>query len=182
MSQTKAQKAAAKAAKAVAAAYRSSLTGGSYGAAIAAKADALAAASPYGSIMASMMTPYKKPRPKLTAAEKAARKRVRAAHGSMARAARLPGKKKRTTKKKTASRAAAPQARNTSMPKKPKTPKLRTLSADAVIKGAASAALKKWACEGPRRSGCGSGGTRVVNHGSGKDKLIRIRPLRQLMY
>lgn len=110
----------------------------------------------------------KSPKRKLSAAEKAARKRVQSAiRSSAARAARLPGKKRRSSGKKT--RSTAPATRRASS-KKP-----RTVSASQVIAAAATKALKTWACQGPRRSGCGSGTARVVN---AKGSFVRIRPPR----
>jgi hypothetical protein len=130
-----------------------------------------------------------KPKSKLSKAEKKARGRVLAAHrASAARAARLPGKKRKAKKKtraakrskvaprkKTASRSAsAPRAAKPS--KKPASKKgVKTMTADAVIKAAASGALKRWVCEGVRRSGCGAKGTRVV---TAKGSFQRIRPPR----
>lgn len=181
MSKTKAQKAADKAARAVSAAYRSSLGGGNYGAAIANKA----LVAQLGAMTKAMHTPVsgrmKSPKRQLSKAEKAARKRVRGARAAYAsaaaRAARLKGGRKRSTvaKKKAASRSAAPAARRAAAPRKPKVP---TVTANQVVAAAAKAALRRWACEGPRRSGCGAGGSRVVNHPKGRASLVRIRPPR----
>lgn len=120
---------------------------------------------------------YKKPKRKLTKQEKAARKRVRKARAayasSAARAARLPGKKKRSRvaprKKTSTRRASAPSAKRTSKKK------VRSVTANQVIANATRKALQTWLCRGPRRSGCGSGGTRVV---SGSGTFKRIRPMR----
>jgi hypothetical protein len=164
---------------AIAAAMRAANQRGQYGAAIATNA----LVAQLGAMTRGLA---KKPRRKLTAAEKAARKRVLAAHkSSAARAARLPGKKKRRTAKKTAKKrpvsgGTTPRARaadhaasrRASAPRRSKVP---TVTANSVINGAAKAALKKWLCEGARRSGCGAGGSRVV---SGKGSFVRIRPAR----
>ncbi|HWO09983.1 MAG TPA: hypothetical protein VNN80_10905 [Polyangiaceae bacterium] len=115
----------------------------------------------------------KSPKRKLTAAEKAARKRVKKAHSAIARAARLPGKKKRSGKKRAPAAAARKATRRSSRKK------VATVSAAQVIAKAATAALKTWACRGPKRTGCGAGGTRVVSVGKlPVGGLRRIRPPR----
>lgn len=125
---------------------------------------------------------YKAPRRKLSKTERAARGRVLSAHrASAARAARLPGKTKRskkspakkTTARRTATRRAAPSAARPAARRSSK--KVRTVTADAVIRAAADTAMKKWLCEGARRSGCGAGGSRVI---SGKGSFKRLRPAR----
>lgn len=183
MSKASAKSAAKKAARAVAAAYRSSLGGGNYGAAIAAKAAKEMEAKIAKQMGEMTLAMHKKsPTRKLSKAEKKARARVLSAHrASAARAARLPGKKRRkkagkrskvAPRKKTATRtASAPRAAKKRSSKK----KVRSVTADAVVKAAALAAKKRWLCEGARRSGCGAGGSRVVT-GSGSFK--RIRPPR----
>lgn len=184
MSNSKANKAAKKAAKAVAAAYRTTLGGGNYGAAIAAKqARAIESkiAADFGAMTRAMYA--KTPKAKRTPAEKAARKRVLSAHkSSAARAARLPGGKRSKTapkapKKGGAKAAVAAAARRATTPKKPKKPPLKTVTADSVIKDATTKALTRWLCQGPRRSGCGAGGSRVI---TGQGRFIRIRPERAM--
>ncbi len=152
----------------VAAAMRAANQRGQYGSAIATKAliEQLGKAT-----LAMHSGRMKSPKRKLSKTEKAARARVLAAYrASAARAARLPGKKKRRTKKKTASRAAAPAPARRRTSKK-----VRTVTANQVIAAQAQAALKRWLCEGARRSGCGAGGSRVV---TGKGSFVRIRPPR----
>lgn len=159
----------------VGAAMRAANARGGYGSAISTKAliESLG--------KATLAMHGKKPKRKLSKAEKKARKRVlgaRAAYASAAaRAARL-GKKKRSkrskvAKKKTTRRASpAPAARRASAPRRKKVP---TVTASSVINQAAKAALKRWLCEGARRSGCGAGGSRVI---TGKGSFVRIRPPR----
>lgn len=153
----------------VAAAMRAANQRGSYGASIAARE----IARQFGeATLALHRKPAKKKRASLSKAEKAARARVRAARASYAssaaRAARLPGKKKRTSKKKVARASAPAQTRR-------QTSKLPTTTADKVIADAAKKQLRRWLCEGARRSGCGAGGSRVI---SGKGSFVRIRPPR----
>lgn len=170
----------------VAAAMRAANQRGSYGSSIAAKEMARA----FGAMTLAMhKKPAEKmrsPKRKLSAAEKAARKRALAARRAYAtaaaRAARLPGKKKRKAapkksrvapRKKVATRAvsrvaAAPKPRRASK-------KVPTVTAASVINNAQKAALKRWLCEGARRSGCGAGGSRVV---TGKGSFVRLRPPR----
>ena len=183
MSQSKAQKAAAKAAKAVANAYKASLGRGSYSgqpAIVAAtkRIESELNAAALDALGGVVMSRAKKPRRKLTAAEKKARARGLSAHrASAARAARLPGKKRRTKKtskrsKVTSRSAAAPR---TSKKTTRRASKTRTVTAAQVVAAAAQKALRRWACEGPRRSGCGAGGSRVV---TAKGSFKRLRPLR----
>ena len=182
MSQSKAQKAAAKAAKAVANAYKASLGRGSYSgqpAIVAAtkRIESELNAAALDALGGVVMSRAKKPRRKLTAAEKKARARVLSAHrASAARAARLPGKRrsKKTSKRsKVTSRSAA--APRTSKKTTRRASKTRTVTAAQVVAAAAQKALRRWACEGPRRSGCGAGGSRVV---TAKGSFKRLRPLR----
>lgn len=151
----------------VAAAMRAANRGGQYGSAIATKA----MIEELGAMTRGM---YKKPaRHKLTKEEKKARARVLAAHrASAAGAARLGRRKKRSKvapRKKAASRAAAPA------PQRRTSKKVRTVTADQAIKEAAQRSLRRWLCEGPRRSGCGAGGSRVI---TGKGSFKRLRPPR----
>ena len=181
MSKAKAKSAAKKASAAVARAYRSTLGGGSYGAAIAAKATKALEEQMVKQLGAMTLGMHKKtPKRKLTKAEKKARARVLKAHkSSAARAARLPGQKRQGStkkrrqgaRKKTATRSTAPAAKKASRRKS----KVPTVTADAVINNAAKKAMKKWLCEGARRSGCGAGGSRVV---TGRGSFVRIRPPR----
>lgn len=183
--------------KKVAKAYSSSLRGGSYGGAIAKKAAAAAERALGQAFGAAMAKPgieralgqafgaamsgagkkaenFKSPRRRLSKAEKAARARVKGLYAKMGRTARLSGGKKRSKvgKKKTTRRSTAPiQARQTRRPSK----KVANVTAESVIKNAAQAAMKRWLCEGARRSGCGAGGSRVV---TGKGSFKRIRPPR----
>lgn len=183
-----------KASKRVAAAYRTSVKGGNYGAAIAAKqaqAAERAMGAAFGAAMAAAPRKSeaeygrawgaakggkfgsgfgKRAKHALSSAEKKARAAVKAAITNVARAARLPGKGKGKVKGKRAA-AAAPASRR-------RTSKVPTVTAQQVLKQAESKALKRWACEGARRSGCGAGGSRVVNHPRGG--LVRIRPPRVL--
>jgi hypothetical protein len=183
MSKATAKTAAKRAAKAVAAAYRSTLGGGSYGKAIAAKATKALEAQMVQQLGAMTLGMHQKsPKKKLSKAEKKARARVLRAHkSSAARAARLPGKKKRkktskrskvAARKKTTTRRASPAP---AAKKAPRRKKVATVTADAVIKAAAQKAAKRWLCEGARRSGCGAGGSRVV---TGKGSFVRLRPPR----
>jgi hypothetical protein len=72
---------------------------------------------------------------------------------------KAPPKPRKPSKPKGGSKAAAAQN--------------RTVTADSIVKEAKQAELKRWLCEGPKRSGCGAGGTRVV---SGKGSFTRLRP------
>lgn len=155
----------------VAAAMRAANRGGQYGAAIATKA----MIEELGAMTRGMYAPTRSPRRKLTKEEKKARARVLAAHrASAAGAARLGRRKKRSKvapRKKAAARKAAPPQSQRRTSKK----KVRTVTADAVIRAAEQKALRRWLCEGPRRSGCGAGGSRVI---TGKGSFKRIRPHR----
>lgn len=153
----------------VAAAMRAANRGGQYGAAIATKA----MIEELGAMTRGM---YKKPaRHKLTKEEKKARSRVLAAHRASAAGAARLGRRKKPSKvaprKKTSSRPAAPPQSQRRTSKK----KVRTVTADAVIRAAEQKALRRWLCEGPRRSGCGAGGSRVI---TGRGSFKRIRPHR----
>lgn len=166
MSKKNKKRSKAKSSSSVAAAMRSANQRGSYGSAIATKA----LVQQLGAMTRALGKPGKKKRRKLTKAEKAARKRVLSAHrASAARAARLPGKKKRRPVKKAAVRTASKPAARRSSKRAP------TVTAAQVINNATKAALKRWLCQGPRRSGCGAGGSRVV---TGTGSFKRIRPMR----
>lgn len=188
MSKKNPKKSAAAAANAVAAAYRSSLAlsgGGNYAnsptlRAIRAKEQAALGALVLDGLGGVVMgPPRKKPRPKLTAAEKAARGRVLAAHRARAaRAARLPGGKKpkkpkaktKTAPKRTATAASAVKSAARRAGKR-----VPTVTAAQAVARAQTAALKRWVCEGARRSGCGAGGSRVI---TATGKFKRLRPPR----
>lgn len=123
----------------------------------------------FGAAMAAGM---KKGRKTLTASEKKAIAAVKKAitSGAVAKAARLPGKRKRAGKK----RAPAAAARRAS---KPRSKKPATTTAASVLATAQRKALQQWVCEGVRRSGCGAGGTRVVTRSG---SFVRLRPPRLL--
>lgn len=59
-------------------------------------------------------------------------------------------------------------------PRKPRAskPKETVVTAEQVVKAAVDADLKRWLCQGPKRTGCGSTG-RVT---SGKGTFVRLRP------
>lgn len=153
----------------VASAYRSTLGGGSYGAAIAAKAARQAEralGAKFGEIMMHRMHPElarvqgprrPPPKPKRRRLRETKKGRADAASNLALITARgglygpiRPGK-----------------------PRKPRAKKVPTVSAQAVVNQAQTAALKRWVCEGARRSGCGAGGTRVIN---AKGSFVRLRP------
>lgn len=191
MSKASIAKAAKKAARQVAAAYKSSLKHTGYGAAIAEKASreaerklgaafgaAMAKSAPserdLGASFGAAMAKGRSPRKPLTTAEKKARARVLKAHKANAsRAARLPGGKKGKKGKTGKTAGKKPSKKPTTRPTSKKN--LPTVTANQVLAAASTNALKRWACEGARRSGCGAGGSRVV---TATGTFKRLRPPR----
>src|SRR5262245_57700350 len=154
-------------------AYQSSLRGGNYGPAIATKAARDAERALGAAFGASMAAGFSKKKHTLSKAEKTARKRVRAAIASVAgKAARLKGKKrsKVAPKKKRRTSSAAPASKKRASKKR-----VPTVTANSVIAAAEKKALRRWVCEGARRSGCGAGGSRVI---TAKGSFVRLRPPR----
>lgn len=196
------RKPSAAVAAAIADAYRSSSGGGDYSAAIARRAESASNDAIAKQLAAMTLGMHKKPaekmrspKRKLSKAEKAAKKRVQnAIRKSAAKSARLEpkrrkkkiGKKKSSTSKKSKvvrkSAASIVKAAAAKTSKKRSTKKVRTVTADAAIKQAATTALKRWLCEGPKRTGCGRGGTRVKAASyKGPVSFTRLRPMRFMM-
>lgn len=123
----------------------------------------------------------KSPEAALTPAERAVQKRVLGTLGiGAARAARLPRTSTKAPAKKPAAKKPAPKRTATvaavkaaAAKKAPPAKKgARMVTAEQVVKDAATSQLKRWLCEGRVRSGCGRGGTRVI---TGQGKFYRLR-------